>query len=220
VEKKVETTSGFEKDSSNRIVSKVMNLILWCQELIETAADSGGISLERKIPVAVVPLDQVPIEIAQRLSASLAETLSLDANVEKSEAEAPRQAFNPSRGQYDASRIISGFERSEAGFLLLVTDLDLFVAGLNFCFGLAQRRTAIVSLHRLKPQFYGERSDESLLVCRAEKEAVHEVCHLIGLRHCRDPLCVMHFSNWIGDTDIKGKRPCKDCLQKIKSLMT
>lgn len=215
----METTSGLEKDSTHTIVSKVTNLILWRQELIEAAADSRGTVLQRKIPVAVVPLDQAPIGIAQRLSASLAETLSLDASVEKAGAEAPRQAFNPSRGQYDASRIISSFEGSEAGFLLLVTDLDLYVAGLNFCFGLAQRRTAIVSLHRLKPEFYGERRDESLLVRRAEKEAVHEVCHLIGLRHCRHPLCVMHFSNWIGDTDIKGKWPCKDCLQKIKSSM-
>jgi len=220
MEKKVETASGFEKDSTHTIVSKVTNLILWRQELIEAATDSRGTALERKIPVAVVPLDQASIGIAQRLSASLAETLSLDASVEKGGAEAPRQAFNPSRGQYDASRIISSFEGSEAGFLLLVTDLDLYVAGLNFCFGLAQRRIAIVSLHRLKPEFYGERRDESLLVRRAEKEAVHEVCHLIGLRHCRDPLCVMHFSNWIGDTDIKGKWPCKDCLQKIKPSMT
>jgi len=216
----METTSGSEKDSTHTIVSKVTNLILWRQELIETAADSRGTALERKIPVAVVPLDQASAGIAQRLSTSLAETLSLDANVEKSGAEAPRQAFNTSRGQYDASRIVSSFEGSEAGFLLLVTDLDLYVAGLNFCFGLAQRRTAIVSLHRLRPEFYGEFSDEGLLVRRAEKEAVHEVCHLIGLRHCRDPLCVMHFSNRIGDTDIKEKFPCKDCLQKIKSLMT
>ncbi len=59
-----------------------------------------------------------------------------------------------------------------------------------------------------------------MLLRRAEKEAVHEICHLIGLRHCRDPLCVMHFSNRIEETDIKRKWPCRACLEKIKSRVT
>jgi len=173
--------------------------------------------LQGRTTLAVAPLDLASIRIAEMLTSSLAETLGLDAGVERIEEAVPQKAFNPSRGQYDASRLVSSHEANKAGLLLLVTDLDLYVNGLNFCFGLAHRRTAIISLHRLRPEFYRKPSDESLLVHRAEKEAVHEVCHLMGLRHCGNPLCVMHFSNWIGDTDIKKKWPCKACMRKIRA---
>lgn len=176
--------------------------------------------MQKKVPVTLVPLDHGSIETVRRLSNSLSEVLGLDPRVRKGGAVVPREAFNPMRRQHNASSIVSSFEGSEAGFLLLVTDLDLYTSGLNFCFGLAHRLTAIISLHRLRPEFYGETRDHSLLLRRAEKEAVHEICHLIGLRHCRDPLCVMHFSNQIGETDIKRKWPCKACLEKIKSRVT
>ncbi|MDH5703922.1 MAG: archaemetzincin family Zn-dependent metalloprotease [Aigarchaeota archaeon] len=172
-----------------------------------------------KIHVAVVPADQASIGIARRLRRSLVEILGLDVSVDQIAGGFPRQAFNDSRGQYDAYKILSSFEGIQAGLLLLVTDLDLYCTGLNFCFGLAHRRAAIISLHRLRPESYGEPRDENLLVLRAEKEAVHEICHLIGLRHCPSPLCVMHFSNCIGDTDVKRKLPCDACLERIKSTV-
>lgn len=150
---------------------------------------------------------------------SLVEILGLDASEDQISGGFPRQAFNHSRGQYDAFKVLSAFEGIHAGLLLLVTDLDLYCPGLNFCFGLAHRRAAIVSLHRLRPEFYGEPRDENLLVLRAEKEAVHEMCHLIGLRHCLNPLCVMHFGNSIGDTDVKRKLPCDACFERMKSTV-
>jgi archaemetzincin len=46
---------------------------------------------------------------------------------------------------------------------------------------------------------------------RALKEAVHELGHTLGLRHCSRSLCVMHFSNSIFDTDKKKSLLCDQC---------
>ncbi len=142
----------------------------------------------------------------------------------------PAKAFNHRRGQFAAadflsvlasgrndSRRASGVEDGRGagpGRLALgVTGVDLFIPRLNFIFGLADPRggIAIISLHRLRPEFYGDASDAELLMERAVKEAVHEIGHVLGLIHCGDPACIMHFSNTIGDTDRKGTGFCYRC---------
>jgi len=121
------------------------------------------------------------------------------------------------RGQYDAWRIVQYYRGilGEDEYILLVTDKDLYAAGLNFVFGLAWRGVAIISVHRLFPEFYGQPPDRALFKERIIKEAVHEVGHLHGLMHCSDRRCVMAFSNSIADTDYKDSRPCKRCLAKL-----
>ncbi len=49
------------------------------------------------------------------------------------------------------------------------------------------------------------------LLERTLKEAIHEIGHTYGIGHCRDPRCVMHFSNSLADTDIKGPDFCHRC---------
>ncbi|MEM2846774.1 MAG: archaemetzincin family Zn-dependent metalloprotease [Nitrososphaerota archaeon] len=124
------------------------------------------------------------------------------------------------RGQYDAWKIVQYYREmlGEDEYILLVTDKDLYAAGLNFVFGLAWRGVAIISVHRLFPEFYGQPPDRGLLKERAVKEAVHEVGHLHGLMHCDDRRCVMAFSNSIIDTDYKMSRPCRRCLAKLRLI--
>ena len=103
--------------------------------------------------------------------------------------------------------------------ILGVTGVDLTVPGLNFVFGLADpgSRTAVISLARLYPEFYGQPRDPRRFKARAVKEAIHELGHLWGLGHCPDPACVMSFSNSLADTDRKGPgfcQACRDLLQK------
>ncbi len=51
------------------------------------------------------------------------------------------------------------------------------------------------------------------------KEAVHDLGHTCGLGHCRNPRCVMFFSNTLGDTDVKGPGFCAACREKVNRGM-
>ena len=99
-----------------------------------------------------------------------------------------------------------------------IVDVDLYAPGLNFVFGEADISSgvAIISLHRLRQERYGLPKDERLFQDRAIKEAVHELGHTFYLSHCKDVKCVMHFSNSLADTDIKGASFCHKCQQRLK----
>jgi archaemetzincin len=118
----------------------------------------------------------------------------------------PESAYVASRSQYLSTRIlddISDFAAkveamsSERCHVLGVAEVDLYVPGLNFVFGEAQcpGNAAVISLHRLRPEFYGASSDETIFLERAVKEAVHELGHTFGLRHCSNEACISHYTS-------------------------
>ena len=131
-------------------------------------------------------------------------------------------ALDPSRGQYLGRVFLPTLatlrRKLGAKAILGVTDLDLYEEGLNFIFGLANRSlgSAVISTRRLRNEFYGLPPDRDLLLERAVKEAMHELGHVFGLDHCPDRRCVMHFSNSIHDTDIKGPLYCPRCEGKLE----
>lgn len=131
----------------------------------------------------------------------------------------PEDAYNRKRQQFYSTRILAEINklRIQADRILGVTEADLYVPQLNFVFGEATclGKTAIISLFRLKPEFYGHPANRELLINRSIKEAVHEVGHTLGLRHCQNPHCVMFFSNSIADTDRKKKVFCENCYSKV-----
>jgi archaemetzincin len=67
-----------------------------------------------------------------------------------------------------------------------------------------------IGLARLRQEFYGLKSDNSLFLERVVKEATHELGHAFGLRHCPRQKCVMFFSNSLADTDRKCRRFCNE----------
>ena len=128
------------------------------------------------------------------------------------------EAVDKKRRQYRSNIILSEVQgyavrRESLNRVLGVVDADIFVPELNFVFGEAvcPGKAALISLWRLKPEFYGEPPNMELFLERAVKEAVHEVGHTLGLRHCSRSSCVMHFSNSISDTDIKQSLFCDRC---------
>jgi len=131
-------------------------------------------------------------------------------------------AFDPERGQY-LGRIflptLSSLRKKFGALAVLgLTELDLYEEGLNFVFGLSNPslRSAVVSLRRLRNEFYGLEPNDELLLERTIKEAMHELGHVFGLEHCQNPRCVMHFSNSILDTDAKGPLYCPSCELKLE----
>lgn len=133
----------------------------------------------------------------------------------------PKEAYNSRRQQYNSTSILTRIQEFTNDFdenrVLGVTSADLYASRLNFVFGQAEcpGKTAVISLCRLKPEFYGHRSDRALFDARCAKEAVHEIGHTLGLPHCRDPSCVMSFSNNIQMVDTKNYKFCETCKPQM-----
>ncbi|MHC4278344.1 MAG: archaemetzincin family Zn-dependent metalloprotease [Planctomycetota bacterium] len=133
----------------------------------------------------------------------------------------PYYALNKGREQYLATAILNAImdEREYAGYerVLGVFDHDLYASGLNFVFGQAAGKAAVISLARLGQGFYGLPEDRGLFHKRAFTEAVHELGHTYGLGHCRNPRCVMFFFDSLIDTDRKGPGFCPVCKDRLSS---
>ena len=133
----------------------------------------------------------------------------------------PDYAFDHKRKQYSSTAILNAImkqrEYAPSGKILGIVDHDLFVPELNFVFGEASSKAAVISLTRLRQTFYRLPQDQNLFHRRVLIEAVHELGHTYGLGHCQSPRCVMFFSNSLSDTDRKGPEFCPRCRKNLQS---
>ncbi|KPJ59387.1 MAG: hypothetical protein AMJ42_01995 [Deltaproteobacteria bacterium DG_8] len=169
--------------------------------------------------ITIIPIGSIDKRLLTTLASSLEEIFRLPVSVDPS-MQLPYNAYNPKRQQYHATTILNkvkGETSSDKGRRLGIVDVDLYVPELNFVFGEADLlgKTAVISLSRLRQEFYGLPRDEDLFLKRTLKEAVHELGHTFGLRHCQNEKCVMHFSNSLRDTDIKQVTFCPICQKKL-----
>lgn len=132
----------------------------------------------------------------------------------------PPDSYDPGRGQYKSVEIMKAVARStppDAQRILGVTEGDLAIPTLTFIFGQAQLdgKVAVVSLARLRQEFYGLPGDESVLRERVVKEVLHELGHTFGLTHCAESTCVMSLATHIGLVDDKQQRYCARCGEHL-----
>lgn len=159
----------------------------------------------------------------------------------------PLEGYNSSRHQYNAVAILKKldifrsvhpdlFKHSEDNSkimtkkspayekVLLITSGDLYTVRTssvvdNFVFGLAHIKlgVAVVSITRLMNEYYGRHPDDSQLIKRIITESSHEIAHLYGLEHCRNPRCIMYCPNTFDDLDCKDVFFCGKCRLELDS---
>jgi archaemetzincin len=177
--------------------------------------------------IGILRIGKVDAGIVERVRESLRSDFDgFEIEVISEEATLPKEAFDEARRQYYANvilRMVEDYAQKQSRFdrILGLVDVDISVPRLNFVFGAAQRlgKAALVSLWRLRPEFYGRSSTQELVYERSVKESVHELGHTLGLDHCPNPFCVMHFSNDILETDVKKSLFCSQCSDKAEAAM-
>ena len=170
--------------------------------------------------ISIVPINAMDAAFVERLALCLEERFLFACHV-GSTVRVPRTALNGVRKQMFfntlVARVAAGPSADE--LRLVLTDYDLYKTSHQFVFGDAseEQRMAVVSLHRLRSDFYGERADANLLFQRTLKESVHDLGHALGLKHCYNARCAMYFSSSIFDTDNKLSHFCEHCEKRVRA---
>ena len=152
---------------------------------------------------------QISDEVVQIIQKGLKTTYVdvLDIVIE-GELELLKEAYSSRRNQYNSDILLNYLINIKKGDAALwVIHEDLYCSGMNFIFGYAMyHKGAVLSISRL--------SSQDLI----EREAIHEVGHVLGLRHCSN-YCVMQFSNSLWEAKTKPSYLCDICKSRIKSLI-
>ena len=158
--------------------------------------------------------------VLDRLAAGLARSLRVSCHV-REEALNPSFAYDAGRNQYYATALLAVLAPDPEARILGVASFDLFVPILTFVFGEAQLdgHRALVSLYRLRQERYGLPPDQSALDERLLKEALHELGHTFGLRHCGEASCVMSSSHDVERIDAKDAAYCPDCQRVARKAL-
>lgn len=172
--------------------------------------------------VSLVSVGEVDPSHLELLAEGLAPTLRVACSIHSGSLDVAF-AFDSLRGQYHSTEILRRLMKQpavETWRLLGVTEADLYIPILTYVFGEAQlgpssAATALVSMHRLRQEFYGMPPDPSLLAERLLKESLHELGHTVGLRHCPDYRCVMSSSHSVENIDLKLAQFCRSCATTL-----
>lgn len=137
----------------------------------------------------------------------------------------PSPSYHPERQQFHSSELLQRMQplvKPAHWRILAVADVDLYIPILKYVFGEAQLGgpCAIVSVFRLRQDFYGLHRDDVLLQERLVKECVHELGHTLDLRHCEDYTCIMASSHAVEWIDLRGSTLCDSCRAQVDSRIT
>lgn len=169
--------------------------------------------------VHLLPVGPVSPSLLESLCADIPQSLPVRCEILPFTLD-PKPFFHAERQQFHSSEILHGmqsFVQPRDWRLLGVAEVDLYIPILKYVFGEAQMGgpCAVVSTFRLRQEFYGLNSDDSVLRERLAKESIHELGHTINLRHCPDYQCVMASSHSVEWIDLREKRLCETCASEM-----
>ena len=171
--------------------------------------------------IFIVPINAIDRAFLSRLSFCLEERFITTFSI-GDRLDVPSGALNSQRSQMFVNSLVSRIIRAapvDDGLRLAITEYDLYKTGHRFLFGDADRQSgvAVVSLHRLRGEFYGEEADQNLLFQRVLKEAVCGLGRAMGLKACYDARCAMHHSSSVFETDNKMSHFCDQCDKRSRA---
>lgn len=174
--------------------------------------------------VSLLPLDAGAAAVSSHLVAGVSRRVRLPCRL-LPEAELVGWSQLAGRDQLDADQLLVQLESARLEFvqpdhaLVGITAKDIGSPLFTHFFGRARLGggAALVSLARLAPPFYGLKADDGLMRERAELEVMHELGHLFGLEHCRDPECVMRFAGTVEAIDLRGGTYCPTCMSSVQN---
>ena len=178
-------------------------------------ATSSTVAINRDL---VIVNDGVGKEEVTMLQKFLQQRLGMPVRVQENDI-VLSAASRPQRSQWDYSVLLETVHRQVRGTqgrVMLLTSKDTFGKGLNWSTGISycNGTTAVVSVCRLNPTFWGKPVNKELWHERIRKIALHELGHTFGRsEHCSEWSCAIHGSNSIDEIDQTGKDYCAACAK-------
>jgi len=165
--------------------------------------------------ISLIPINNADLEIIDFLALSLGEIFQTHCNIQPASLPLKRY-FCKNRHQYHSTKILAEllpFAKGHRRLVLGIVDVDIYTPIFTYIFGEAQlgKQCALISVFRLRQEFYGLPEDRNLFLRRCDKEAVHELGHTLGLIHCPNFECVMHYGRTVDDIDLKRNVFCPEC---------
>lgn len=174
--------------------------------------------------VHLLPVGTISHSLLENLCANLPKSLRVKCEIHPLRLD-PVPSYHAERQQFHSSELLQRMRqavRPGDWRLLAITNVDLYIPILKYVFGEAQMggACAIVSVFRLRQEFYGLPEDEDLLQNRLLKESLHELGHTLDLRHCEDYRCAMASSHAVEWIDLRESSWCATCSAKAEVKLT
>jgi len=172
--------------------------------------------------IVVVPLGEVDFFQLNKLAGSLSALFSLPSDILQG-MKLPKEAYKLITNQYFSTVLLQKLEllkASQREVILGVLEEDLYNAGNAYIVGDSDRlaRCAVVSYNRIRQEFYGLPEDDKLVYRRMLKESTRYLGKVLGLKACRNPRCVMYFSEDMYDIDQKSEKLCDICRRSYYKI--
>jgi archaemetzincin len=171
--------------------------------------------------IIIVLLSQIDMHLIGKLKSSLERTFDCFVEI-RYKLGTLKYAYDASRKQYISPRLLSRLKRMKRGSgdkILGVVNVDLYSPEYDFIYGEANVNSGVATLstYRLISENPDTYVADYIFEERVIREATHEVGHLFGMDHCKNPRCLMRTCTCLSEVDEAGNVFCIECEKKLKN---